>query len=250
MIGTSIVKRIRHVIMIAICFWFSCDKTFAQSNITSYCDSVFLDVEGDIRDPDVLRKDLDIYIRAYKRMQMNMRFETGYNANRFVWDIKCGADLNISEQIYNKIVTLWNKYNKRLSTGRYDIVLQGDIFIVQPKAHPQMYPVGGLYKDSVFLFAKGDLNNPIDAAANAFVFERAQRRMERYMYIKDNQYHWKDISAPELKISDNIFDYITDMRERQNDRLATGKYVIRRLRSNGRYYTLKKDVYHDKNIWY
>ena len=88
------------------------------------------------------------------------------------------------------------------------------------------------------------------AAANAFTFVKAQERVERYLYIRNNRYEWKDISAPELRISDNIFDYIVDMRERENDRLTTGKYVIRRLRLNGRYYTLRKDDYCSNEEWY
>ena len=225
-------------------------ELYGQVAKENYQDSIFLDLRGDLRDPEVLGRDWEVYIRAYRRVRQHMRFQIEGQAIRFVWDVKSGSELKVSEQIFNHIVRLWEKYNRRLATGRYDILLELGIFIVQPKKNPQLYPVGGKYQDSTFLFINGNLNIPTVAAANAYTFVKAQERVERYLYIRNNRYEWKDISAPELRISDNIFDYIVDMRERENDRLATGKYVIRRLRLNGRYYTLRKDYYCSNEEWY
>ena len=98
-------------------------ELYGQVAKENYQDSIFLDLRGDLRDPEVLGRDWEVYIRAYRRVQQHMRFQIEGQAIRFVWDVKSGSELKVSEQIFNHIVRLWEKYNRRLDTGRYDILL-------------------------------------------------------------------------------------------------------------------------------
>lgn len=130
-------------------------ELYGQVAKENYQDSIFLDLRGDLRDPEVLGRDWEVYIRAYRRVQQHMRFQIEGQAIRFVWDVKSGSELKVSEQIFNHIVRLWEKYNRRLATGRYDILLELGIFIVQPKKNPQLYPRGREYQDSTFFIING-----------------------------------------------------------------------------------------------
>lgn len=87
------------------------------------------------------------YFAAEKRLGIH---EDG---GRFVWDSRRGADVNISEEIYGRIVKEYNKYNRRLATGKYKIERNMAVTI---DSLPEE-EVAGFYADSVFLRINGDV---------------------------------------------------------------------------------------------
>ena len=44
-------------------------ELYGQVAKENYQDSIFLDLRGDLRDPEVLGRDWEVYIRAYRRVQ-------------------------------------------------------------------------------------------------------------------------------------------------------------------------------------
>lgn len=88
----------------------------------TYADSVFLGFEGDLYNPDVLWKNVDIYLLALNRMRMNLKFKK----NKIVWDFRSASDLKMSENIYTYIIEAWEAQNKKLESNEYSIIFSRD----------------------------------------------------------------------------------------------------------------------------
>ena len=74
-----------------------------------------------------------------------------------------------------------------------------------------------LYADSAFITCEGDLNKPgvIDQQETAYM--KAHQRMTRHLRYKDSL-SW-DFTAKELKISDDVSDYLTGCWKHENSLL-------------------------------
>lgn len=81
-----------------------------------------------------------------------------------------------------------------------------------------------IYKDSVFLNIEGgDLEQLfIEAKVNHAVYYQAVKRMEKGLSVKDDTLYLKIRNGAEIKISENIYDYVSFMirlenRKRKNE---------------------------------
>lgn len=83
-------------------------ELYGQVAKENYQDSIFLDLRGDLRDPEVLGRDWEVYIRAYRRVQQHMRFQIEGQAIRFVWDVKSGSELKVRSR-YSIILSACGK---------------------------------------------------------------------------------------------------------------------------------------------
>lgn len=89
------------------------------SYATLYADSVYLGFEGDLNNPRVIDEHLDVYLLAHQRMLNHLKF----NNNLLSWDVQDGADLKISDNIYNYLIDCWNQENQLLQSGKYQLEL-------------------------------------------------------------------------------------------------------------------------------
>lgn len=81
--------------------------------------------------------------------------------------------------------------------------------------------------DSSFLEIKGDiLMYPELLWANQEIYLKALNRLESRVKVKDNQLVWDFKSAKEMRMSQNLYDYIVGRWERYNKRLLCGKEEI------------------------
>ena len=64
-----------------------------------------------------MRKHADTWVRALTRME---RHHTILN-NQFVWNMKNGAQVKISDNLYDFIIRWWERENARLKTGNYGL---------------------------------------------------------------------------------------------------------------------------------
>ncbi len=98
----------------------ACNSSKIETNTgdkVSYKDSVFLQIEGDLNHPDVIWGAKDIWVKALARMECHKRVLD----NQFVWNVKNGSQIKISENIYVYIIRWWERQNKKLETGKYKI---------------------------------------------------------------------------------------------------------------------------------
>ena len=75
-----------------------------------YADSSFLEIQGDLNDPHVIWGNVKTYLPAFERMKRYLYVEN----NRLRWDVVSGAELNISENIYDYVVRCWEGMNRQL----------------------------------------------------------------------------------------------------------------------------------------
>ena len=64
-----------------------------------------------------------------------------------------------------------------------------------------------LYADSVYLSFDGNLNDPRVIDANLDKYMQAYRRLTKHLTYKEGFLSWDLDSAPEVKVSQNIYDY-------------------------------------------
>lgn len=195
-----------------------------------YRDSVYLTCEGELYKPEVIWSNQKVYIPAYNRMKRHLKF-TG---NRLVWDFKNATELKISQNIYDYVVFWWENCNQQLKTGKYELkILEDNFFSVLPiKSVAEKISYTDIYRDSVYLTCEGDLYKPEVIWKNMKVYSPAYERMRRHLKIESNRLTWDFTNAAELKISQNIYDYVTFMWNQDNEKLATGKYQIKMLENN------------------
>lgn len=94
-------------------------------NSMNFADSVFLGFEGDLHDPELLWANMDIYSPAYERMKRFLII----NDNHLRWNIKEASDINISENIFDYIVSCWETTNRKLEEGIYKLeVLENNYY--------------------------------------------------------------------------------------------------------------------------
>lgn len=84
-----------------------------------------------------------------------------------------------------------------------------------------------LYADSVYLGFQGELLDPLVIWGNMDVYSPAYERMRKHLRFKDNQLQWDMQNGEEMKISENIFNYITMMWKDDNEKLKSGKYDLK-----------------------
>ncbi|MBO4957447.1 hypothetical protein [Butyricimonas sp.] len=101
------------------------------------------------------------------------------------------------------------------------------------------------YKDSIFLDIQGNLNHPDTMRRHADTWERALARMERHHTILDNQFVWNMKNGAQVKISDNLYDFIIRWWERQNKKLKTGNYGLWYVGGNRYFVVLVRDTTHE-----
>ena len=100
-------------------------KTYMGEEI-SYKDSVFLDIQGNLNHHDTMRKHADTWVRALTRME---RHHTILN-NQFVWNMKNGAQVKVSDNLYDFIIRWWERENARLKTGNYGLwYIEGNRYV-------------------------------------------------------------------------------------------------------------------------
>lgn len=83
-----------------------------------------------------------------------------------------------------------------------------------------------LYADSAYLGFEGNLLRPLVIQQNYDTYLAAYARMSRHLKIEDNHLSWDFTSAEELKISQNIYDYVTSFWEYDNNVLKSGECHI------------------------
>lgn len=187
-------------------------------------DSVYLEIKGDLY--GIMWNDDEILAKAAERMGKHLSIEN----NRFKWDIKSGKDVRVSENIFEYITEYWKRNNEKLQTGEYEIFQYKDgSYFVRPIKYPLSNP------DSVFLEIKGDLRNPRIIWGEKDTYLKAQERMEKHLSIENNRFKWDVENGKEVRVSENIFEYLISIWKDNNEKLQTGKYEIWQ-HENGRYF--------------
>ncbi|WP_059025878.1 hypothetical protein [Gabonibacter massiliensis] len=244
-----------------------------------YKDSVFLGFKGNLDNDTLLSNHQNIYLPAFERLKGHLKVEN----NRLTWNVRNGAEIKISENIYDFITRLWKKQNKRLETGDFVIMeskdryyriiykrdtvgrIKGDLSnlkLTDPNYTKDQnkteisdsdqitlsssYPKLKLwneeevcYKDSTFLSFKGDLQNNTTRQTYQKIYLQALERMKRHLKVKNNRLIWNLKNGTQIKVSENIYNYIIRTWERENTRLETEMYAI--MEDNKRnYYILYK----------
>ncbi|MCR9012074.1 hypothetical protein [Gabonibacter chumensis] len=103
--------------------------------------------------------------------------------------------------------------------------------------------VAGFYADSVFLRINGDVMDSHTIWDNVAIYLKALYRLEKHLRIENNRFKWDVKDGAELRITQNIFDYVIDRWEECNDLLETGCYEIEREMKSGRFYVVPKCIY-------
>ena len=85
-----------------------------------------------------------------------------------------------------------------------------------PSAHERTYHEQ-LYADSLFITCEGDLNRPGVIEQQETAYMKACQRMTRHLRYGDSL-SW-DFTAKELKVSDDVYDYLTGCWRHENSLL-------------------------------
>ena len=99
-----------------------------QKTFEMYADSVYLVFEGDLFYPEIIWGNVDVYLSAFNRMKAHLKVKDG----RLTWDFERGADLNISENIYEYVTGVWQRQNKQLNSGEYRLEIEDNDYTVVP----------------------------------------------------------------------------------------------------------------------
>lgn len=91
------------------------------------------------------------------------------------------------------------------------------------------------YADSAYLEFEGDPGDLLVIWPNMSIYAPAYERMRKHLKLKDNILTWDIKNAATIRISDNIFNYITNAWKQDNAQLESGKY---RLEFDGAYYSI------------
>lgn len=94
-----------------------------------------------------------------------------------------------------------------------------------------------LYKDSSFLKIEGDLNDPENIWNNINVYSAACERMHRCLKFEKNKILWNIDNSQDLKISQNIYDYIIEAWNYDNNLIQDTNYVLVEM---GIYYKIEQ----------
>lgn len=97
------------------------------------------------------------------------------------------------------------------------------------------------YQDSVFWGFDGDLTDPRVIWDHLDVYLSAHDRMMKCVYLKNQRLAWDIKSGSEIKISENIYKYLTDAMTYENEvLLPSGEYEICWIVPSGYYAVVKK----------
>lgn len=106
-----------------VLFFLGCTEDDTEERLFSlekfYADSSFLEIQGDLNDPHVIWGNVKTYLPAFERMKRYLYVEN----NRLCWDVVSGAELNISENIYDYVVSCWEGMNQQLEEGEGELEL-------------------------------------------------------------------------------------------------------------------------------
>lgn len=83
-----------------------------------------------------------------------------------------------------------------------------------------------LESDTTFLCFEGNLHEPEVIWQNSNIYFPAYERMARHLKFENNRITWKFKNADELHISQNIYDYVIFMWNLDNEKLASGDYIL------------------------
>ncbi|WP_368243073.1 hypothetical protein [Butyricimonas sp. RTP31003st1_G1_RTP31003_210430] len=83
-----------------------------------------------------------------------------------------------------------------------------------------------LYADSVYLSFDGNLNDPRVIDANLDEYMQAYRRLTKHLTYKEGFLSWDLDSASQVKVSQNIYDYLIGCWKYDNTLLASGEYKL------------------------
>lgn len=84
-----------------------------------------------------------------------------------------------------------------------------------------------LYTDSTFLECEGNLEYPWVMDRQLGVYMAAHKRMTRHLRFDDTLI-W-NFSSNDVKVSENIYEYITGCWQYDNELLKSGKFTLRLL---------------------
>lgn len=90
-----------------------------QLNTELYRDSIFLGFEGSLWDHETIWNNVSIYLPAFQRMKRHLCVKD----NQLFWTFKSGAELKISENIYEYVVDIWNRQNEKLKEGKFEVII-------------------------------------------------------------------------------------------------------------------------------
>lgn len=128
------------ILLISLIVFCQCSNESAVKeenlSIESFKDSTFLKIEGDLYDPQVIWADVDIYLAAFDRMKRYLKIEKDV----LKWDIEKGAEINISENIYDYIVNGWKCQNKQLASKNYQLIVNNSSYAVIKKSNFNISP--------------------------------------------------------------------------------------------------------------
>ena len=78
---------------------------------------------------------------------------------------------------------------------------------------------------------------------NVAIYLKALLRLERHLRIENNRFKWEVKEGAELRMTQNIFEYVTDRWEEYNDLLETGRYEVEQEKMSDPYYVVPKSIY-------
>lgn len=109
----------------------------------------------------------------------------------------------------------------------------------------------GAEVDSIFLETNGSLYlvENYRVKENLDILKMAERRMEKHKYVSEGRFKWDITRGREVKISENIFVYITGEWRKDNEKIKTGKYELRRDLIGGGLFAVPKDEPLAPNDW-
>lgn len=230
----------------------------------SEMDTTFLQVDGNLYlvEDFWIKKNMNILEMAEKRMEKCRYVSDG----KFEWDISSGKDVGISEDLFEYILASWKQENRLIECGLYKIKKRKDRYVLSstkmpigdtinpPDPENLEWKYGGIsYRDSIFLRIEGDLvREPQNIWENRMlysVYVRAVERLYQHMFPVNGYIKWNVMRGREVKIFENIFVYITDEWRKDNEKIKTGKYELRRDLSSGGLFAVPKDEPFESRGW-
>lgn len=237
-------------------------KKMVTGNMQS-TDSTFLKTKSSLYVIDSnMMEDSKILFEAQKRMEKYKRIQQG----RFKWDTSFRKDIRISEDLFEYVLASWKQENRLVECGLYKIKRKKGKYVLSPTKMPMgdtinppdpenlEWKYGGIsYRDSIFLRIEGDLvREPQNIWENRIVYSiyvRAVERLYQHIFPVNGYIKWNVMRGREVKISENIFVYITDEWRKDNEKIKTGKYELRRDLSSGGLFAVPKDEPFESRGW-
>lgn len=253
-------KNILYTCVIYMCFAFTSCMPKGKMNsslLNLYRDSMFLEISGVLYEM-IGEEDSDILYHARKRLEKTMHIKKG----RITWEAESGKDVNIADNIYRYVTNKWKWDNKAVEIGLYKLkkdhdgykLIESTMFQVDTLNPPDYgnknWEYGGIsYKDSIFLRLEGDLERlPIDRE-HYWIYSRASNRVNQHLYVENGRIKCNIHRGIEIKISENVFFYLSKVCDMENEKLESGKFEIRRYKPTGFYFAIRKDKPFESEYW-